>query len=205
MYTREGLTNSNQIAYCYPVQQYNQYPDYNQLRNSQHYLSNPTVIHHATAAPQSVRLSAVPPQHDHEEIIVHQHREVQEIQDIQPVHSDVHHIQHHTINEVYQTKNPVKLKKFTIPWVPRKKLELSEFESFYSMSLVDYVSSAEYLDVIEQCTLRFRRVVKPWRTFWSKQKKLMPAEFVAAMVTLCLSMIVTTPLWYKMYGKAKVG
>lgn len=108
-----------------------------------------------------------------------------------------------TTDTITQTPS-LKTSNFSSKWLSRKKLELCEFDPYYSLNLVDRISSIEYMNIIDECSVRFREVIKPWRTFWKKHKNFVPAEFVAAIATFCLSMFVTIPLWYSMYKKAKV-
>lgn len=142
----------------------------------QYYIQQPAYIH-----PPHQHVIVEPVEHAHKEVIV----------------------QTTTTTDIPQ-KPTKKISNFSSKWIPRKKLELCEFDPYYSLNLIDRISSIEYMNIIEECSLRFREVVKPWRSFWKKHKNFVPAEFVAALATFCLSMLVTIPLWYSMYKKAKV-
>lgn len=112
-------------------------------------------------------------------------------------------------NVIYQTHTEHIIDRTTprnlkVQWVPQRKLYHSGFDSHYPLQLSPFMDLQEYSNLISECTKRFRLVAKPWRSFWKKQKRMMPVEIVAAVATFCLSMFVSIPLWHHGYGKARV-
>lgn len=101
-------------------------------------------------------------------------------------------------------QNPHLVQRVAISWISRRKLYLSTFKRYYPVALSNHIDFNEFRMLIEECNKRFRNVIKPWRTFWSRQKKLVPVEIIAAVATFGLSMFVSVPVWYHGYGKARV-
>lgn len=95
--------------------------------------------------------------------------------------------------------------RISISWISRRKLYMSTFKRYYPVALSNHIEFNEFRMLIEECNKRFRNVVKPWRKFWSRQKKLVPVEIIAAVATFGLSMFVSVPFWYHGYGKARVS